>query len=100
MTSRRVCALGCWLALLSVQVLALPEAALADTPEKREVPDYDGREEPTTAGDVLLWVPRLLLSPLYLVSEYVIRVPLGFLLTAAERAQVPAFLYDLFTFGP
>ncbi|HEY2734283.1 MAG TPA: BamA/TamA family outer membrane protein [Polyangiales bacterium] len=69
-------------------------------PEKREVPNYDGREDRTTAGDVLLWVPRVILSPLYVVSEFVIRRPLGFLLTAAERAQLPSALYEFFTFGP
>ncbi|HKP57542.1 MAG TPA: BamA/TamA family outer membrane protein [Polyangiales bacterium] len=93
-------ALACWLVLLSCAPLALPEVAAAEENEKREVPDYDGREDPTTAGDVLIWVPRILLSPLYLVSEYVIRVPLGFLVTEAERAGVPSFLYDLFLFGP
>jgi hypothetical protein len=69
-------------------------------PEKREVPNYDGREDQTTAGDVLLWVPRVILSPLYVVSEFVIRRPLGYLLTAAERAQLPSALYEFFTFGP
>ena len=36
-----------------------------DPPEKRPVPEYDGRDEPTTAGDVLIWVPRILVSPLF-----------------------------------
>lgn len=66
---------------------------------KRPLPDYDGRPDPVTAGDVALWVPRLVLSPLYLVSEYVIRRPLGTLVTAAERANLPKVLYDFFTFG-
>lgn len=73
--------------------------AAADQP-KRPLPDYDGRSDPTTAGDVLIWVPRVLMSPLYLVSEYVVRRPLGFLVSAAERAQLPSALYELFTFGP
>ena len=51
---------------------------------KRAVPDYSGRgEEPTTAGDVALWIPRVILSPLYFVSEYIIRRPLGWLITTA-----------------
>jgi hypothetical protein len=45
-------------------------------------------------------VPRLLLSPLYFVSEFVVRRPLGFVITAAEKAQVPRILYDFFAFGP
>lgn len=69
--------------------------------EERRVPDYDGRGgEPTTAGDVALWVPRIVLFPPYLVSEYVLRRPLGWAIAGAERAGVPAYLYDFFTFGP
>jgi hypothetical protein len=68
---------------------------------KRPVPDYSGRgPEPTTAGDVALWVPRVVLSPLYLVSEYVIRWPLSVAVPAAERADLPRKVYDFFTFGP
>jgi hypothetical protein len=71
-----------------------------ESDEKREVPDYDGRDEPTTAGDVLLWGPRILLAPPYLVSEYLLRRPLGFLIAGAERAGVPVMVYDFFVFGP
>jgi hypothetical protein len=78
----------------------ITDIAAAEESEKRKVPDYDGREEPTTAGDVLIWIPRIVLSPLYLVSEFVIRRPLGFLITAAERAKLPLTLYELLTFGP
>jgi hypothetical protein len=69
--------------------------------EEREVPDYDGRgSEPTTAGDVALWVPRIVLFPPYVVSEYVLRRPLGWAIAGAERAGLPAAIYDVFTFGP
>lgn len=81
----------------------VPEPPLPpiDRDEKRPVPDYDGRgEEPTTAGDVLVWAPRVLLSPLYLVSEFVVRRPLGAFVTWAEREQIPALLINVFTFGP
>ena len=44
-------------------------------PRKRELPDYDGRgRAPTTAADVLLWPPRVVLFPLYVTSEYVVLV--------------------------
>ena len=75
-------------------VLALTGPALAEPPveppvesPKREVPDYSGRPPPpATAGDVALWVPRILFFPLYLTSEYVLRRPIGaFLVTAAAR---------------
>jgi hypothetical protein len=72
---------------------------VSENPEKRPVPDYDGRPPRTTPGQVLLWIPRILLSPAYLVTEYVVRRPLGFVVTAAEKAQVPALLYDFFAFG-
>jgi hypothetical protein len=82
--------------------LALGEgSALAATPEKRKLPDYDGRGGPhDSAGRKLLWVPRILLSPLYFVSEFVVRRPLGFAITAAEKAELPRVLYDFFVFGP
>lgn len=79
-------------------VLVAPAAAAAD---KRELPDYDGRgPAPTTAGDVAIWVPRVVLSPAYFVSEFVLRRPLGALIAGAERAGLPGLLYDFFTFGP
>jgi hypothetical protein len=77
-----------------------PVSSSESTP-KRAVPDYDGRgPEPTTPGDVALWVPRVLLSPLYFVSEYVIRWPLSLAVPAVERADLPRKIYDFFTFGP
>jgi hypothetical protein len=76
-------------------------ASVASAAEKRPLPDYDGKGgKPTTPGDVLLWVPRVALSPLYFTSEFVIRRPLGWLISSAERAKVPAALYDFFAFGP
>jgi hypothetical protein len=85
---------ACLLAL----VLAVMPAAAA---QKRKLPDYDGRgPAPVTLGDVLLWVPRVLLAPPYFVSEYIIRRPLGAAIAGAERAGWPGALYDFFTFGP
>jgi len=72
-----------------------------DVTRHRDVPDYDNLgEDPTTAGDVLIWVPRILMSPFYLVSEFVVRRPLGALVTTAELNDWPALLIDFFTFGP
>jgi hypothetical protein len=88
----------------SVFALALdhaPDARGDSPPPDRAMPDYDGRgDAPTTPGDVAMWVPRLVVSPIYLVTEYGIRLPLGALVSAAERAGVPSTLYDFFTFGP
>ena len=78
-----------------------PRAGTGTKSPKRAIPDYDGRgDDPTTAGDVALWVPRVLFSPLYFTSEYLIRRPLGALISGAERAGLPEALYDFFTFGP
>jgi hypothetical protein len=90
-----------WVSASALLVAALSSAgAGAADAEKRPVPDYDGRGKRTTPGQKALWVPRVLLSPLYFVSEYVIRRPLGFAITAAEKAEVPRVLYDFFAFGP
>jgi hypothetical protein len=86
-----------WLVVL-MQLLAA-DLVSADQP-KRELPDYDGRLEIRSTGDALLVIPRVLLSPLYLVSEYVVRRPLGALVTAAERSNLHKALYDFFVFGP
>ncbi len=68
---------------------------------KRALPDYSGLgPEPTDAGDVALWPLRVLLSPLYFTSEYLLRRPLAAIVTAAEKANVPEKLYDFFAFGP
>lgn len=89
-----------WASLLG-SVLATSNAAAATEPEKRPEPDYDGRGGPKqTPAQKALWVPRILLSPLYFVSEFVVRRPLGFAITAAEKANLPSELYDFFAFGP
>jgi len=72
----------------------------AHSDEKRKLPEYGDRKAPVTAGDVAIWVPRVLLFPPYVVSEYVLRRPLGFAIAGAERAGWPAAVYDFFTFGP
>ncbi|MEZ4269378.1 MAG: hypothetical protein R3F39_23715, partial [Myxococcota bacterium] len=96
---RRLAAL---LLTTSLALAAPPSDARAPAPPpKRAVPDYDGRgDDPTTARDVLLWVPRVAVSPLYAVSEFVLRRPLVFLLTEAERKSWPEKIANFFRFGP
>ena len=89
--------------LLVLASWSIPVTAWADAQPARTLPDYDGRGgrgQPTTPGQAALWVPRVLLFPVYLVTEYVVRRPLGYAITAAERAELPAALYDIFAFGP
>jgi hypothetical protein len=83
-------------ALLSVLFVTRAASAIED----REPPDYAGRDQRTSVGDVAIWVPRIVLSPLYFVSEFVIRRPLGAGLSLAERKHVPEALYDFFTLTP
>ncbi len=86
-------------ACVALAALVLTRPATAD--DKRKLPDYDGRGgDPTTAGDVALWVPRVILAPPYIVSEYLLRRPLGALITGAERSHLPQILYSIFAFGP
>jgi hypothetical protein len=78
-----------------------PQSPPPTVSPKRPVPDYDGRgPPPTKPGAVALWVPRVLLSPVYLVTEYVLRRPLSIVVPAAENADLPRKIYDFFTFGP
>ncbi|MGK3959920.1 BamA/TamA family outer membrane protein [Sorangium sp. So ce1667] len=80
---------------------ARPLAAAQAPSARRPVPNYDGRpDEGTSAGDVLLWVPRVVFYPAYLVSEYLVRRPLGYLTVAAEQGEWIEDLKDIFTFGP
>jgi len=79
---------------------AAPDAPLADG-ETRKPPDYRGQEPPpTTVGDVLIWVPRVILLPAYLVTEYVVRAPVEAAATSAEKNHWPNSVFDFFAFGP
>jgi hypothetical protein len=81
------------------------QAAPADAPledgKTRKPPDYRGQQPPpTTAGDVLIWIPRVILLPAYLVTEYVVRAPVSAVATSAEKDKWPNSVYDFFAFGP
>jgi hypothetical protein len=85
------------LSLLALASVLTSSTSARAAPEKRVPPDYDGRGgEPTKPRDVVLWVPRIALFPLYVVSEYVIRRPLGAIIGGAERAHIPDALYNFF----
>lgn len=64
----------------------------------REIPDYDGRPEPgPSAEEILLWIPRVIFFPVHAVFEYLLRQPLGWLVTTLERENWPVILIDFFT---
>jgi hypothetical protein len=68
--------------------------------DKREAQDYDGRPDETTAAEDALWIPRVIFFPAYLVTEYLVRVPLGALTIAIEENDVINEVLSFFTFGP
>ncbi|HEY1908671.1 MAG TPA: BamA/TamA family outer membrane protein [Myxococcaceae bacterium] len=73
----------------------------AQRPPRREVPNYRQLDPvPTTAGDVLIWVPRVVLLPGYLVTEYALRVPVGAFSTASEKGNWAGKAFNFFAFGP
>lgn len=55
--------------------------------ERREVPDYDGREPQPANGRNAIWIPRVLLAPLYFVTEFVLRRPLSALVRLGEGSS-------------
>lgn len=83
------------LGALAAMALASAPAAAADEvatqpkrPEKRTIPDYDGRPPaPPTFVDGLLWVPRVVLFPVRIVVDYGVRWPLGALVRGAEHSR-------------
>ena len=81
--------------------VALTASTLVAADPKRDVPDYDGRGNEDTNADIWpLWIPRVVLSPLYAVNEYIVRRPLGAFVTVAEHHHWVNAVTDFFTFGP
>jgi len=77
-----------------------PDPPIYGEISKRPVPDYDGRGSPPKGCGDLIWIPRALLAPFYLVAEYALRQPIGATATAAEQNNWPSWLFNIFTFGP
>lgn len=73
-------------------------SATAHAATKREPQNYGG-PRPPQVGPALLWVPRVVLFPPWLISEYVVREPIGALTRSAERDRWPEQLIAVFTFG-
>jgi hypothetical protein len=82
-------------ALGACLLLQAAHARADEPPKKRAVPNYDGRGgAPATPTQKALWVPRVLLFPAYVVSEYLVRRPLAAGITYAERSGWPAAVSD------
>lgn len=79
----------------------IEELTAADRPERRAIPDYDGRPPlGLSAGQRAAWIPRLLVAPLYVAFEYLVRRPLGTLVSFAEQVELQQRFFDFFSFGP
>ncbi len=87
------------LAGLPALAQAKPKVPRTRHDAKRAVPDYGAlpQHEPARAALVL---PKVVLTPPYLVWNYAIRKPLGALVSTAEKNQWPTAVLDFFTFGP
>lgn len=68
------------------------EAEPEGTVERRPVPDYGRAPEPEEPAEALLWIPRILFLPLHVVLEYLVRLPLDWLLRAIELERLDAIL--------
>jgi hypothetical protein len=80
---------GAYIRTLVAVAIALSCSRLVAADPKREAPDYDGRGNTDTEADSwALWIPRVALSPLYVVNEYVVRRPLGGWINATARDRL------------
>ena len=72
----------------------------AEPGQKRKMPDYDGREgECASAGESLIWIPRVVFFPVYVVMEYVVRWPIYQAIAFIEEYHVIPRVVRFFTFG-
>lgn len=83
-----------------VLVLASLLSGEARAEDKRPPQDYGRPKEPVAAGDVLAWPARVVLFPFFLVHEFLVRRPIGWLVVTVEKHKVIETLQDFFTFGP
>lgn len=68
--------------------------------DKRPLPRYDGRPtRSASAGEALIWVPRILFFPAYLVLNYGVRWPLVNLTALAEEHHVFERIGGFFSFA-
>ncbi len=66
---------------------------------QREKPNYDGRPSETAgAGEVLIWIPRVVLFPVHLTLNWLVRKPIVWLITRAEANYVFARVEKTLTF--
>lgn len=66
----------------------------------RRAPNYDGAKAPRrSAGEALIWIPRVVFFPVYLTLEYAVRWPLVKLITVLEKHYVIERVKSFFSFA-
>ncbi len=81
--------------------LALCASTTASAQPKRDIPDYDGRGNPDADQEsALVWIPRVILAPVYVANEYLLRRPIGWLIRHAEAGHWVDSVESIFEFGP
>lgn len=61
---------------------------------RRPMPDYGRAPEHEDPVEALLWIPRIVFFPVHLVLEYVVRLPLAWLLRTIELERLDALFTD------
>lgn len=74
-----------------------PEGSTEALTEDREAPELGTPPDETTAGEALLWVPRVVLAPAYAVERYLLYPPIRAVSIWAERNRVLVRVVDTFT---
>jgi len=74
----------------------LPKPAGADPKLRRDPAHFRGRTNQPTALEGFAWIPRVVFFPLYVVTEYGLRVPLYALAAWADRNHVVPIMRDVF----
>jgi hypothetical protein len=68
--------------------------------QRRPLPPYSGKPRPSpTAGESLIWIPRVLFYPVHLVLEYGVRLPILTGITFAEEHYLFERVKRVFTFN-
>ena len=75
-----------------------PVLPASDGDDKRKQQDY-GVEAPSQPGFPITILGRVVFFPFWLISEFVLRRPIGWAVVHAEKADLPVQIYDFFTFG-
>jgi len=79
--------------------VSTPDPVPIGADQKRALPSYDPNPRRNSGPAPFLWLPRILLAPLYLTSEFVLRRPLAAGASYAETQLWPARLIDFFTWN-